>query len=142
MYLMVIPAGKKYWRMQCRVNGKRKLLALGVYPEVSLAQAREERRRGRALVREGIDPVEHSRQKKENRLAYERQQAKDAGNSFEQIARRLHASKAGKVTEESRDKMLRQFEIHVFPVIGHKSIAEIEGRELLDLFDSVRDTSF
>lgn len=139
MYLMVKPDGKKYWRMQCRVNGKRKMLAFGTYPKVSLAQAREERRKVQALVRDGIDPVEHGRQQKADRAAAERQQAKDEGNTFEQIARRLYASKEGKVTEESRNKMLRQFEIHVFPEIGHKNLAEIEGKELLGLFRSVAE---
>ncbi|WAW11249.1 Arm DNA-binding domain-containing protein [Oxalobacter vibrioformis] len=139
MYLMVTPAGKKYWRMQCRVNGKRKLLAFGPYPKVSLAQAREERRKVQALVRDGIDPVEQARQQKADRIAADRELVREAGNTFEQIARRLHASKEGKTTEDTRNRMLRQFEIHVFPEIGHKSLPEIEGKELMALFRGVAD---
>ena len=139
MYLLVKPDGKKYWRMQCRVDGKRKTLAFGAYPKVSLAMAREEVRKAHALIKSGIDPVEHSRQQKADRVAEERAQLKKAGGTFEQIARRLHASKEGNVTEESRDKMLRQFEIHLFPDIGHKSLVEIEGKELLVLFRAVAE---
>ncbi|MDR0933965.1 MAG: integrase arm-type DNA-binding domain-containing protein, partial [Burkholderiaceae bacterium] len=139
LYLLVEKSGKKYWRMQCRVNGKRKLLGFGSYPEVTLANAREERRKAQELIKKGIDPIEHTRQQKVAQEAAERLQAKEEGNTFELIAKRLHASKEGKVTDEARDKMLRQLEIHVFPLVGHKRLAEIEGKELLELFRSIAD---
>lgn len=139
MFLLVTQEGKKYWRMACYLDGRKKQLSFGTYPRVSLAQAREERRKAQALIRDGIDPVKQKRQLKADRIAALREETKAAGNTFEQIARRLHASKAGKTTEETRDKMLRQFEIHVFPVIGHKSLTEIEGKELLALFRGVAE---
>jgi integrase len=141
LYLLVTPDLKRYWRMACYLNGKRKLLAFGRFPKVSLAQAREERRKAQALIKQGIDPVQDAQQKKEEIKQAERQQAIDAGNTFEQIARRLHAGKQGKTTEEYRDKMLRMFEIHLFPTIGHKTLKEIEGKELLALFRGVAQKS-
>ena len=56
MYLLVHPTGSKYWRLKYRVAGKEKVLALGVYPEISLAEARIRRDDARLLIREGRDP--------------------------------------------------------------------------------------
>jgi len=137
MYLMVTPDGKKYWRMACYLNGKRKQLSFGSYPKISLAQAREERRKAQILLAQGIDPIQQKQSIKQQQVQAEQKLAKELGNTFEQIARRLYESKRGRVTEESRDKMLRQFEIHLFPEIGHKNMAEIEGKELLELFRKV-----
>ncbi len=58
MYLLVRPDGSRYWRLDYRFGGKRKTLALGVYPEVTLAEARRRRRAARALLADGQDPVE------------------------------------------------------------------------------------
>jgi hypothetical protein len=57
LYLLVKPNGKKYWRMACYLNGRRKQLSFGSYPKVSLAQARQERLKAQALLKQGIDPV-------------------------------------------------------------------------------------
>ncbi len=96
LYLLVQADGKKYWRMACYLNGKRKLLAFGSYPKTSLIQAREERSKAQALLAQGIDPVQHAKQQKQEQLRIHHQAAADAGNTFEQIAKRLHANKAGK----------------------------------------------
>jgi integrase len=137
LYLLVRPDGKRYWHMACYFHGKRKLLSFGAYPKVSLEKARKARQEAQILMDQDIDPVQ---QKKDKKLAYVtalEKTAQDQGNTFEQIARRLHAAKAGKVTDESRNKMLRQFELHVFPSIGHKRIGVIKGAELLDILREV-----
>tara|TARA_R110002095_G_scaffold189182_1_gene166630 strand:- start:40 stop:291 length:252 start_codon:yes stop_codon:yes gene_type:complete len=56
MYLLVNSKGKKYWRVKYRYGGKEKLLALGVYPEMSLKEAREKRDEGRKALADGQDP--------------------------------------------------------------------------------------
>lgn len=56
LYLEVVPNGSKYWRQKYRYLGKEKLLALGVYPEVSLAEAREARDKARKLLAQNTDP--------------------------------------------------------------------------------------
>ena len=139
LYLLVKPDGKRYWRMACYLNGKRKLLAFGRYPKVSLAKAREERRKAQELLNNGIDPVQLTKQVKQQHIEAQLQKVRDEGNTFSQIAIRLHDVKAGKTTDEYRDKMLRQFEIHLFPAIGHKPIKEIKGSELLTLFKAVAE---
>ncbi len=59
MYLEVTPAGGRWWRLKYRYAGKEKLLSLGVYPEVRLADARERREEARKLLADGIDPSAH-----------------------------------------------------------------------------------
>ncbi|MDF2939712.1 MAG: intA [Gammaproteobacteria bacterium] len=137
LYLLVKPDGKKYWRMACYLHGKRKLLAFGTYPKVSLAEAREERIQAQKLLNQGIDPVQHSKAQKLEQAKALEQAAIESGNTFEQIARRLYAHKAGKTTEDYRNLMIRQLEIHVFPEIGKKHITEITGAELISLFKAV-----
>ncbi len=137
LYLLVRPDGKRYWHMVCNIESKRKLLSLGAYPKVSLEKARKAHKEKQQLIQEGINPVQ---QKKEKVLAQvqEREKiAQEAGNTFEQLARKLCDSKAGDVTEHHLNKILRQFELHVFPHIGHKHIMDIKGGELLELFQKV-----
>lgn len=56
LYLLVKKSGAKYWRLKYRVNGKEKTLAIGVFPEVTLAMARKRRDVARAQIQTGIDP--------------------------------------------------------------------------------------
>lgn len=68
LYLEVMPNGSKYWRLKYRFNGKDKRLALGVFPEVSLAVARDKRDTARKLVAEGTDPSFARKEAKRQRV--------------------------------------------------------------------------
>jgi hypothetical protein len=57
LFLLVHTNGGRYWRLRYRVGGKEKLLAIGVYPDVSLSEARERREQARKLLANGADPV-------------------------------------------------------------------------------------
>ncbi|EFB9674305.1 hypothetical protein C3444_01170 [Escherichia coli] len=109
MFLLVHPNGSRYWRLRYRILGKEKTLALGVYPEVSLSEARTKRDEARKLISEGIDPCEQKRAKKV---------VPDLQLSFEHIARRWHASNKQWAQSHS-DKVLKSLETHVFPFIGN-----------------------
>src|SRR5271169_451957 len=76
LYLEVSPAGGKWWRLKYRFDGKEKRLSLGVYPNVSLKDARDRRDAARKLLADGIDPSE-------NRKAQKAGRADRAANSFE-----------------------------------------------------------
>ena len=80
MYLEVRPNGSKYWRVKYRFVGKEKLLALGVYPETSLGEAREKLLQARKLSSKGVDSSQEKKKKKA--LAKE-----SSENTFEVIAR-------------------------------------------------------
>ena len=71
MYLLVHKNGSKYWRLDFRLNGKRKTLAIGVWPEISLTRARELREEARDHIQRGIDPLKHKRDQQRKRVTGE-----------------------------------------------------------------------
>ena len=121
MYLEISPAGGKLWRLKYRFGKKEKRLALGSYPDVPLAKARERRDEARRLLADGIDPGEH-------RKATKSMQAGLAANTFEVIAREWHAKVASNQAETTYTKRLRFLEGDVFPFIGHRPIAELAAQ--------------
>ncbi len=83
LFLVITPAGSKLWRYRYYFQKKERSLALGVYPEVSLAEAREKRDQAKKLIASGIDPSVDKRQKQiAQKIALE--------NSFEALAREWH----------------------------------------------------
>ncbi|HAW2082036.1 TPA: integrase arm-type DNA-binding domain-containing protein [Escherichia coli] len=122
MFLLIHPNGSKYWRFRFRFGGKQHLMAFGVYPETSLADARQKREEARRLVAAGIDPREHKRAVKE-------EQAKEA-ITFESVAREWHATNK-KWSEEHSRRVLKSLEDNLFSAIGRRSIEELKTRDLL-----------
>ncbi|MFG6429646.1 tyrosine-type recombinase/integrase [Roseateles sp. LYH14W] len=124
LYLLVKPQGAKLWRWKYRHAGKEKLMALGGYPDVSLAQAREKREEARKLLAAGTDPMGERRQVKvAQRIAMD--------NSFQSVARKWWASWKGARSSRHAEYVERRLEADVFPVIGHRPIAELEAAELV-----------
>src|SRR3546814_11703663 len=79
LFLLVQPSGGKLWRFKYRINGREKKFALGVYPDVSLSDARRRRDEARRLLADGKDPsLEKQREKTRSRI--------DANNTFGEIA--------------------------------------------------------
>jgi integrase len=124
MYLLV-KAGGKYWRMDYTFADKRKTLALGVYPEVSLAKARARRDKARELLADGIDP---STAKKEDKQA----KADAAANTFEAVARDWLVKTKAKRAEITHLKVSTWLEKDAFPFIGNMPISTIGPRDVLD----------
>jgi integrase len=129
MYLLV-NAGGKYWRMDYRFADKRKTLALGVYPDVSLAKARKRREAARELLAGGIDPSNAKREEKAAKLA-------DSVNTFEAVALEWHRMKSKGCAENTSAKRLTQLQNHIFPTIGNRPIAEIKPPEILKMLKKV-----
>ena len=132
LYLEITSAGGRYWRMKYRYQGKEKRLAFGVYPDISLAQARAKRDQARALLADGTDPGHAKKEAK-------REKAKSAANSFEAIAREWHGIQAaGRWTEGHATKTLQGLEKHIFPELGHRPISEITPAELLAVLKAMQ----
>ncbi len=123
MYLLVKAAGM-YWRMDYTLHGKRKTLALGVYPAVSLLDARKGRTAARELIAKGIDP---STAKQD--AAHEKKLA--TANTYEMVAREFHQVKAEGWSEAHAIKWLRLNELYLFPQIGHMPISQIKASKVL-----------
>lgn len=123
MYLLV-KAGGKYWRQDYTYIGKRKTLALGVYPAVTLAQARKRRDKARELLADGIDPGIAKREEKQAKAAA-------AGNTFEAVAEQWLKATAAKRAAITQDKVTTWLRKDVFPYIGKMPITAIGPRDVL-----------
>ena len=129
LYLLV-KAGGKYWRMDYRHADKRKTLALGVYPEVTLAAARKRRDKARELLAQGTDPSTAKRAEKQAKTAA-------ASNTFELVAREwLEKTKADRATS-THDKITGWLAKDVLPFIGARPISAIGPRDVLAVLRKV-----
>jgi len=124
LYLWVMPNGAKYWRFTYRWNGKQKTQALGVYPEISLKEARDKKLAARKIVSEGKDPVLENKKQK---VLYQQ----DSTNTFEVIAREWHKNNEAKWSARYAEGIMKRLEDYIFPEIGDYPITEIEPPILL-----------
>ncbi len=124
LYLLVTPAGGKWWRLDYRFSSKRKTISMGVYPDVSLKDARQRRDDARKQLANGIDPGE-------NRKAVKAAKSDRAANSFEVIAREWYTRRSPQWAPSHGEKIIRRLERDVFPWLGSRPIAEITASELL-----------
>lgn len=125
LYLLVNAAGR-YWRLDYRFDAKRKTLALGVYPDVSLRQARERRDEARQLLAGGVDPGE-------NKKAMRAAKQERASNSFEVVAREWFERMSASWVESHGDRIIRRFERDVFPWIGERPTSDLSAPEFLSV---------
>lgn len=132
MYLLVKKSGAKYFRLDYRFAGKRKTLALGVYPETSLKEAREKRDEARKLIRNNTDPLEEKKTQKLQLLA-------DSNNSFKAVATEWHEKLKSKWSEAHANRKWHFLEKDVFPVFGDTPIKDITTKELLALLDKIQN---
>lgn len=130
MYLEVSPSGGKYWRFKYRFAGKEKRLALGVYPDVPLAAAREKRDEARKTLAGGVDPGEAKKAAKRATLLA-------ATNSFEAVALGWMDERKPYVTSGSWEKTKARFVKDVFPWLGKRPIAEIDAPEVLTILKRI-----
>jgi len=128
LYLEVAPSGGKWWRFKYRFGGKEKRFSLGVYPDVSLKEAREKKDEARKLLAKGIDPGEERKAVK----------AADSGaGCFEAIAREWHNKFSPSWSDTHRVKLLRRLELYIFPWLGSRNVSEITAPEVLTVIRRV-----
>lgn len=140
--LLFVKGGSHGWRLDYSIQGRRKTLSLGTYPEVSLGEARQRAEEARRLVRQGTDP---SAVRKQGRQAQRHQQAieklRAAGQplpeSFEAVAREWYAKRQATWAPSHGEKVIRRLERDVFPWIGDKPVASIKPQELLQILKRV-----
>jgi integrase len=122
LFLLVTPAGGKLWRLKYRFSGKEKLLALGTYPDVPLAAARDRREDARRVIAAGIDPSAQRRAEKEA-----------SGATFELVAREWCDKFGVQWSASHAETVLSRLEQNVFPFLGTKVTREVNAPELLDV---------
>lgn len=124
LYLEISPAGGRWWRLKYRFGGKEKRLSLGVFPAVSLQEARTVCEGKKAMLRAGTDPSEAKRAEKSA-------QADRLANSFEAVAREWYAKQSRIWTPAHGSRVMQRFERDIFPWIGTRPVSEISAPELL-----------
>lgn len=131
--LVVNPDGTKRWTYRFIVDGKRGKEGLGVYPEMSLAAAREAVLKSKALVGQGIKPTEHKKQVKEARRIAK-------SNTFEAIAERWFEWRKKKkdLDERNAKKIWASLENHVFPSLGHLPVGDIRPVQCLTIIEAMQ----
>lgn len=128
LYLIVRPNGAKWWRQNFTIPGEpRRTMSLGVYPDVDLASAREERERVRKLVVAGVNPV-----------AERQQRARDDSMKFASVAARWLESNAH-WTKRNHDVLKRRLELLIYPDLGSRDIRRIEPPDLLRVIRQIED---
>ena len=132
MFLLVKKSGARYWRLKYRYQGKEKLLALGVYPEISLKQARQRRDEARQLLSNGIDPSAKKHAEKQAAEALTQ-------NSFELVSREWFKVHQKDKTEGHRSRVLRVLEKDLFPSLGKHPISQITAPQLLDTLRKIEE---
>ncbi len=131
LYLLVNPRGARLWRLKYRVDGREKVLAIGPYPEVSLAKARERREEARRSLADQIDP---GVRKRAERLAQT--------DTFEAIAREWLALQKRGLSEKTFLRKLGWLEDFLFPYLGRHPIAKITAPEILAALKRIEARGF
>lgn len=124
LYLEVAPSGGKWWRLKYRFNGKEKRLSLGVFPRVTLKQARIKRDDSRRLLDQSNDPAVVRKAERAARSGLD-------AESFEGVAREWYSKFSPNWAHTHADKIIRRLERDMFPYLGSLPIRQITAVELL-----------
>jgi len=124
LYLQVNPNGSKYWRYDYRFAGKRKTLAIGVYPEITLKKARVKHQEARELIGQEIDPTERRKVQKLTRHI-------KSANSFERIGVEWYSTQVADKSDGHKKRTKRLLEKDLYPTLGNRPIENITAPELL-----------
>lgn len=133
LYLEVSPSGGRWWRFKYRINGREKRVSLGVFPDVSLSEARGALDDVRRQLRAGLDPAEEIKNKKKAAAP----DAPPSGDTFETVAREWFAKHSPAWAPGHGDKIIRRLELNIFPWLGAKPIADIKPLELLGVVQRI-----
>lgn len=128
LYLAVMPSGKKSFRFKYRFQGKEKSLTFGLFPTVTLSVARDRTVDARRLLAAGVDPSEA---KKTRQNAF-KEAVPEVVVTFRDVALEVVAQKILHCTEQYALNYKRSLELHVFPLIGDRAIADLKSGDILD----------
>jgi integrase len=127
LFVLVAPTGGKLWRLKYRLGGKEKILALGVYPDVSLKDARLKRDATKEQLARGIDPGEQKKEAKAQAVAI----ARDEALTFDAVAREWFAKKTGHLTPGYRKQLASRLGNQLLPYLGGIKFSALEPGDIL-----------
>ncbi len=127
MYLLVNPNGSRYWRLKYRINHKEKVLALGVYPNVSIADARDKVLDAKAILDQGSDPNTHKKQKR----------AKAGKNTFKAVSLEWFSKESGRWSKDHAERVWQTIEADALPHLGNMPLPDILSRDVLHVIKQI-----
>lgn len=130
LYILVHKNGSKYWRLKYRYNNKEKTYAIGLYPDISLAEARDESYRLKKLLKQGIDP-------NAQKLELKQRGHIDEQNTFKSVALEWHSKNLKKWTEKHQRKIKRWINDEIIPAIGHLPISEVKTPDIVTVIRKI-----
>jgi integrase len=134
LYLEITPNGQRYWRLKYRIYEKEKRIALGIYPNVSLAEAREKREEQKKLIKDGFDPA-FIRDEKKRLVAFQAEQ------TFELVTREWYKIWSGQWSKRYASDKLYRLERNIFPEIGHIPITKLKAPDVVACLRKIEDRS-
>ena len=137
LYLHVMPNGSKYWRYQYRYQGKPKVMGIGVYPTLSLTEARGDHTEAHALVKSGLDPVVHRQLARAERAANQALQAAADRLTFEKVAIEWHDMQMPRWSDSHAKRVMKCLERELFPDLGAIPIAAITTKQIQVCIEAV-----
>jgi integrase len=132
MYLLISPTGSKYWRLKYRLHGKEKTFAIGVFPKVSLAEAREKRDTAKRVIEAGNDPVQKRSLEKQKKVI-------DSENTFEVIALEWYEQQRERWKQHHAVDVLNSIKREVFPALGKRPLIDITTQEVLSVIRKIEN---
>lgn len=130
LHLLINPDGSKYWRLKYLIHGKEKRISLGVYPDVTLAEARSKAAEERRKLKDGADPAVERKTEKESRR-------KEAANTFKAVALEWFAKAYAEKARTTCEKTMTFLEKDVFPWIGGMPIADIKASDVRAVIERI-----
>ena len=130
LYLELTAAGGRYWRLKYRIAGKEKRLALGVYPSVSLKDARELASQARQVIQSGEDPAEQ-------RKAAKSKAVHESANTFRAVALAWMGHQSARWEPATRERIRSSLESNVLKALGARPLASIKPLEVMNAVKAV-----
>ena len=134
MYLHIQPNGSQYWRMNCRINTKQITLSFGLWPKVSLAEARIKQEESIAKIKEGINPIEEKREQSRAKLLEMLEKENEdeiRKNDFKKVSQEWHKRQTPHWSEKHGRDVLNSLEYHVYADLGKKPISTITKQDVI-----------
>jgi integrase len=131
MYLRVYPNGSKYWQLQFWFEGKQKILSFGVWPDISLKEARDKRFVAKKIIKEGINPIEEKKEiLKSHNFIQEEEKLRET-TTFNMVAKEWFSRQSLQWTERHSRGVLSSLNMHVYPDLGEMPISSILKQDII-----------
>lgn len=130
LFMLIKPNGSKFWRYKYRIDRKEKLYSIGMYPEYSLAEARNIHQSLHKMITEGIDPITYNKNKKQKEL-------QEKGQTFSMITYQWLAKHRQEVQYQTYETKKSRIEKYILPSLGNIPIRELSSQDILSMIKKI-----